>query len=69
MEVSRTTQGYYWVHAVAYKGQRIPDAKGMVQMNGCVIEARIDRPGGVESIPDCANISHLAVLIKTEEAS
>lgn len=66
IEVSRTSDGNYWVHILVNRGQVIDDVEGRQSAVGQVIDSRIGRefPGGVERVDGDESIEQIAVLIK-----
>jgi hypothetical protein len=68
IELSRTTDGYYWAHIIVNRGQPIDDCEGLQAARGIVIDSRIDREGPeIEAIDHPGDIHQIAVLIGKED--
>ncbi len=64
IEVSRTSDGCYWVHIIVNRGYADTDFKGMASAQGEIVGGRIDADGGVHEVPGHEEITQIALKIK-----
>jgi len=68
VEVSRLDDGSYWAHIIINRRQANVGSKGISAAFGVVVDSRIDwherRLEDIPSVPDGANLTQIAVLIR-----
>ncbi len=72
IELARLDNGDYWAHITINRGQALAGMRGTNRALGEVVSSRIDWDGrtleGIPSLPDGANLTQLAVLIRPDFA-
>ena len=71
IEVSRLDDGCYWAHIIVHRGHVTPADRGRMGARGKVINSRVDwaerdRLADIPGLPDEANLTQIAVLIRPE---
>lgn len=65
IELSRLESGDYWAHVIVNRGWGANEGEGLTSGTGEVVDARVDRGSGIDSLPDLGSIEQIAVLIRT----
>lgn len=66
IEVSRTSDGYYWAHIIINRGHELGEGNGIRSFRGIVMDSRIDNGREIRQLIDDDEICQIAVLIGRE---